>query len=232
MVNLPFPWVSRLSGQRVTSSAKVVFTRVHHQWSANHVPHLQRGDNVLESSHLGTSGKMRFCHVWYLNVASGNKRLQVPTVWLTFSRVSSSLNEALPSGPAVIFPRSPTCCRNTPHGQHEWEDHGVSQEEVPQSDSRLLTETLHNCPCGKTSEGNHIPHLAFCPGFVSSMEWLCQNVRERFFLNLLQGFLLLLKDVATICFCSTELKDFLNGKGFVLTLSESPGPPCCLPNGL
>lgn len=55
--------------------------------------------------------------------------------------------------------------------------------------------------------------------------------REVFF-NLLQGFLLLLKDVATICFCSTELKDFLNGKGFVLTLSESPGPPCCLPNGL
>lgn len=55
--------------------------------------------------------------------------------------------------------------------------------------------------------------------------------REVFF-KFTAGFPAVTEGCGDNLFCSTELKDFLNGKGFVLTLSESPGPPCCLPNGL
>lgn len=99
--NLPFPRISSLSWQRVTSSTQVVLPRVNDQRSANHVPHLHRDHRCI-----GKEVKLIHVSVYRTNV--------------TFSWLSSSLNEALPSGPTIIFPRSPTCWNYTQMREKGW----------------------------------------------------------------------------------------------------------------
>lgn len=94
ITNLPFPRISSLSWQRVTASTQVVLPCINDQRSANHVPHLQR-------DHRCISAEIQPIHITVY-------RANVTLSWL-----SSNLNEALPSGPAIIFPRSPTCCNYT-----------------------------------------------------------------------------------------------------------------------
>lgn len=93
ITNLPFPRISSLSWQRVTASTQVVLPRINNQRSTNHVPHLQ-------CDHRCISEEIKLIHMTYRAI-------------VTLSWLSSSLNEALPSGPAIIFPRSPTCCNYT-----------------------------------------------------------------------------------------------------------------------
>lgn len=92
--NSPFPWVSSQFGEWVTPSTQVVFFCVYNQRSANHVPYLQHVHQRVNQKNKQTPPQKT--RVW-------------ACVHVTLSSVSSSLNEALPSGPAMMFPRSPTC---------------------------------------------------------------------------------------------------------------------------
>lgn len=90
----PLPRVPSLFGHGLISSAQVVLLGIHNKRSADHIPDLQM---EKKETFLQIVFPVKYQWTW----------------WTTFTWLSSNRNEALPSGPATIFPKSPTCCNSS-----------------------------------------------------------------------------------------------------------------------